>query len=51
MVSRVIEKMLDLTHSNTKINAVKKGARIATMPGITVDMFSEGAITADYREV
>jgi len=40
-----------LTHTNARINAVKKGARIATMPNITVQMFSEGAITADYNEV
>lgn len=40
-----------LTHTNARINAVKKGARLATMPGITEEMFSEGAITADYNEV
>lgn len=40
-----------LTHTNARINAVKKGARIATMPGITEEMFSRGAITADYDEV
>lgn len=40
-----------LTHTNARINAVKNGARVATMPGITEDMFSEGAITADYSEV
>lgn len=40
-----------LTHTNARINAVKQGARIATMPGITEEMFAEGAITADYNEV
>lgn len=40
-----------ITHTNAKINAVKAGARLASMPGITEDMFSEGAITADYNEV
>ncbi len=40
-----------LTHTNARINAVQKGARVATMPGITADMFSEGPITADYRQV
>lgn len=40
-----------LTHTNARINAVKQGARVATMPGITEAMFSEGAITADYNEV
>ncbi|MDA8228592.1 MAG: aminopeptidase [Desulfitobacterium hafniense] len=40
-----------LTHTNARINAVKRGARIATMPGITEEMFAQGAITADYKEV
>lgn len=40
-----------LTHTNAKINAVAEGARLASMPGITKDMFEEGAITADYNEV
>ena len=40
-----------ITHTNAKINAVKKGARLASMPGITEDMFEEGGITADYDEV
>lgn len=40
-----------LTHTKAKEEAVKAGARIATMPGITKDMFLEGAITADYTEV
>lgn len=40
-----------ITHTNAKINAVKAGARLASMPGITEDMFREGAITADYNEV
>lgn len=40
-----------LTHTNAKIEAVKAGARIATMPGITPEMFSKGAITADYGRV
>ena len=40
-----------LTHTNARINAVKNGARLATMPGITQEMFQEGAITADYDQV
>lgn len=40
-----------LTHTQAKINAVKNGARVATMPGITSEMFEQGAITADYQEV
>jgi len=40
-----------ITHTNAKINAVKAGARLASMPGITEEMFREGAITADYKVV
>jgi len=40
-----------LTHTNARIDAVQSGARIATMPGITVEMFNKGAITANYSEV
>jgi aminopeptidase len=42
---------VSLTHTQARINAVQKGARVATMPGITAAMFAAGAITADYTEV
>lgn len=40
-----------LTHTKAKKAATENGARIATMPGITKEMFQKGAITADYIEV
>jgi leucyl aminopeptidase (aminopeptidase T) len=40
-----------LTHTNAKMEAVKAGARLASMPGITEEMFYEGAVTANYKEV
>jgi len=40
-----------LTHTQARKAACDSGARIATMPGITEDMFSKGALTADYREI
>jgi leucyl aminopeptidase (aminopeptidase T) len=40
-----------LTHTEARKAASDQGARIATMPGITAEMFSKGAITADYTEV
>lgn len=40
-----------LTHTNAKIEAAKAGTRVATMPGITEEMFSQGAMTADYSNV
>ena len=40
-----------ITHTKAKIEAAKAGARIATMPNITEDMFCQGAMTADYDTV
>lgn len=40
-----------LTHTQARKQAAAAGARLATMPGITEDMFLEGAIAADYTEV
>lgn len=40
-----------LTHTQAKKNAAKAGARVATMPRITEDMFFNGPITADYNKV
>ncbi|WMJ84678.1 aminopeptidase [Oscillospiraceae bacterium LTW-04] len=40
-----------LTHTNARINAAKAGTRVATMPGITDEMFGCGAMTANYAEV
>lgn len=40
-----------MSHTNARKEASASGTRIATMPGITIDMLYEGAITADYLEV
>jgi len=40
-----------LTHTRAREVAARGGSRIATMPGITADMFYEGAMTADYSKV
>lgn len=40
-----------LTHTDARINAVKNNARVGTMPGITEQMFLQGAITADFEKV
>lgn len=42
---------VSLTHTNAKKNAVIKGARLGSMPGITEEMFEVGAIIADYKSV
>lgn len=40
-----------MTHTNARKEASKLGARIATLPGISLDMLENGAITADYDEI
>ncbi|MEK4851138.1 aminopeptidase [Paenibacillus sp. FSL H7-0756] len=40
-----------MTHTAARKQAAAAGTRVATMPGITDDMFSNGAITADYGQV
>ena len=40
-----------LSHTDARREATKRGARIASMPGITEDMMSIGGLTADYRRV
>lgn len=47
----VVPTTQSLTHTNARIEAAKAGARIATMPGITEEMFYRGAMTADYKEI
>lgn len=40
-----------LTHTQAKINAKIAGVRIATMPGISLEMMESGGISADYLSV
>ena len=40
-----------LTHTQARKSACKAGARVATMPKITEDMFFNGPVTADYNVV
>lgn len=40
-----------ITHTRAREASVAEGTRVATMPGITPEMFDGGAITADYAEV
>jgi len=40
-----------LTHTQARLEAARAGARIATMPGITEEMFFKGAVSADYQAV
>lgn len=40
-----------LTHTNARKEASANGARVGTMPGLTVDMLEEGAITASPSDI
>ncbi|MFQ6130143.1 MAG: aminopeptidase [Candidatus Hadarchaeaceae archaeon] len=40
-----------LTHTQARLQACKAGARVATMPMITEDMMSRGAMLANYNQV
>lgn len=40
-----------LTHTQARKQAAASGTRVATMPGMTEDMFMNGAITAEYPQV
>ena len=38
-----------LTHTRARMQACREGTRIATMPGITMQMFVEGGMTTDFN--
>ncbi|MEC7504924.1 MAG: hypothetical protein VX524_06580, partial [Candidatus Thermoplasmatota archaeon] len=38
-----------LTHTRAVRQAIKDGSRVATMPGMTVEMFTEGGMSADFN--
>ena len=40
-----------LTHTRAIRQSVRGGARVATMPGMTNEMFSRGGMTADFNEI
>jgi len=40
-----------LTHTRAIRSAIKEGARVATMPGLTNEMFINGGMTADFNEI
>jgi len=61
--NEIAEKLIDydvvlaittfsITHTKAKENATQKGTRIASMPGLKVDMLAaDGAIAADYNAI
>lgn len=40
-----------LTHTAARKNACEKGGRVATMPGITLEMLEQGALHAEAQEI
>lgn len=47
----IIPTKMSLSHTDARKEACSAGARIASMPGITKEMFKRGALTADYDRV
>lgn len=40
-----------LTHTLARKHACEKGGRVATMPGVTLEMLEQGALHADAQEI
>jgi len=40
-----------LTHTRAIRSAIREGARVATMPGMSLEMFVSGGMTADFTEI
>jgi len=40
-----------LTHTRARIQACNDGARVATMPGMTKEMFARGGMSADFSKI
>jgi leucyl aminopeptidase (aminopeptidase T) len=40
-----------LTHTRAVRQAVRDGARVATMPGMNVELYTEGGMTANFQDV
>jgi leucyl aminopeptidase (aminopeptidase T) len=40
-----------ITHTQARLQATLAGVRVATMPGITEEMMTRGAMLADYRKI
>lgn len=40
-----------LTHTRAVRQATKEGARVATMPGMTTEMFTQGGMSADFKAI
>ena len=47
----IIPTTKSLSHTEARRAACKAGARVASMPGITQQMFRRGGLTADYTKV
>lgn len=47
----IIPTTKSLSHTGARKAACKAGARVASMPGITQQMFRKGGLTADYSKV
>lgn len=47
----VMPTTMSLTHTDARKKACENGARVASMPGITMEMLKRGGLHADYKEM
>jgi len=47
----ILATSLSMTHSRARRAASRAGARVVSLPAVTEDMLSEGALTADHLEI
>jgi len=47
----IIPTTMSLTHTDASKNACESGSRLASMPGITMQMLTNGGMSADYGKV
>jgi len=47
----ILATTYSMTHTAARREANRKGARVVSMPGVTLNMMSNGGMTADYREI
>lgn len=47
----ILATTYSMTHTAARREANRKGARVVSMPGVTLNQMSNGGMTADYRQI
>jgi leucyl aminopeptidase (aminopeptidase T) len=47
----ILSTTYSMTHTAARREANRKGARVVSMPGVTLNQMSNGGMTADYRQI